>query len=125
MPVLLGSDVWGQPMKKNTGDLLTQKGMDVFDMGIVSEANAYIVGSVIHNNPGWIAVVFCQNPNCLSILLNNHYTNVRAVVATDNVEDLVQAKRRHGLQANVLCISSPVTNPAHWVGTLVNDFVLV
>jgi len=123
MPVLIASDAHGQMVKKSTADLLTHNGFDVFDMGVVDETNSHIVGSLIHNNPAWTAVIFCKNPNCLSMTLNNDHTNVRSVVATSNTQDLTQAKRNH--KANILCVSSTIIAPIQCVGSLVNDFVLV
>lgn len=100
MPIILGSDLQGQQFKESVKALLLDAKADVFDMGYVGEKNIERIGDVVHNYPNWVAIVFCKNASCLSVLLNK-FTNVRSIVAHTDEQDLFMARNKFG--ANVMC----------------------
>lgn len=118
MPVILASDLKGQLIKESLKKLLGNNGCDIFDVGFVSESNIEKVGKIVHDYPDWVAVVFCDNATCLSLSLNQHYTNVKSFVANANEHDLFTA--RHRYRANVMCFPM---NCAHQAINLVTSFL--
>ena len=120
MPIILGSDLQGQTVKESVKKLLTQAKADVFDMGFVGEQNISRIGDIVHNYPNWVAIVFCKNASCLSILLNK-YTNVRSIVAHTDEQDIFMARNRHG--ANVMCFPMDSQNLLPRTLDLISTFV--
>lgn len=100
MPIILGSDLQGHEMKDSVKKLLVEAKADVFDMGFVGEQNISKIGDIVHNYPNWVAIIFCKNASCFSVLLNK-YSNVRSIVAHTDEQDLFLARNKFG--ANVMC----------------------
>lgn len=120
MPVFIASDLQGQHLKQSVKSLLIENKCDVFDMGFIGEININKIGDIIQNNPDWCAILFCQNANCVNLLLNK-YSNIRSVVAIpDNDLDIWTAKRKHN--ANVMCFPTSSHLHSHTIN-IVSNFI--
>lgn len=120
MPIILGSDLHGQVMKDSVKNLLLEAKADVFDMGFVGETNVARIGDIVQNYPNWIAIVFCKNASCLSVLLNK-FTNVRSIVAHTDERDIFMARNVYG--ANIMCFPMESEELASKTLDLISTFV--
>ena len=126
MPVLLACDLKGQFAKNNMKKLLFEHRCDVFDLGFIGETNISKLGNTIRQYPDWVAIVFCENPASISILLNE-FTNVRSVTAYPNERDLFLARNRY--RANVMCVplnanqNFNTSNWDHWKSQVLTTFI--
>lgn len=105
-PVVIGSDHAGFEYKEATIKWLTEKGIQVKDMGAFSTSSvdypdfAHPVATAVENGEAAFGILYCGSANGVAITANKHQ-GVRAGLAWDN--EVAKLIRLHN-NANIICM---------------------